>query len=379
MQLDGTGSTDPESDPLTYLWQPADNLDNPSLAQPTYSGVDDSINFVTLNVYDQIEALGSSDVTFVTVNNVPPTVNALGDNIDEGGAATVRATFIDPGTHDTHSATVNWGDGTPAQPVAVATLTGAGVTHVYGDNGGIPSTVTDHRRRRRCGQAGVNVRSTTSPRPSRSTSAAPSLSPAAITWSSKPAATLPLVGRGTRSGSDDLTFTWSVGDVNTYFNNGVTPDLPLSPFGTFPFAAEDSIDAVYPRRRRRGADQLTLTDDDGGAATTTGATYRHRRRATQRKATAGGSISTPAPDLRSSTTTRCRRTWRSSTRCPACSPSVATAATSRTRTPSSRRRVANGARGRARLMVAWLQFASGAVAWDATVPLGGGTSMRSST
>ncbi len=63
VQLDGTGSTDPENNPLTYLWQPADNLDNPSLAQPTFTGVDDSINFVTLNVYDQIEALGSSDVT----------------------------------------------------------------------------------------------------------------------------------------------------------------------------------------------------------------------------------------------------------------------------------------------------------------------------
>ena len=29
----------------------------------------------------------------------------------------------------------------------------------------------------------------------------------------------------------------------------------------------------------------------------------------------------------------------------------------------------------AALMVAWLQFASGAVAWDATVPLGGGSAM----
>jgi hypothetical protein len=33
------------------------------------------------------------------------------------------------------------------------------------------------------------------------------------------------------------------------------------------------------------------------------------------------------------------------------------------------------ARARAALMVAWLQFASGAVAWNATVPLGGGTTI----
>ena len=145
VQLDGTGSTDPENNPLTYLWQPADNLDNPSLAQPTFTGVDDSINFITLNVYDQIEALGSSDVTFITVTNVPPTVLALGDTIAEGGAARVRATFTDPGTQDTHSATVNWGDGTAVQPVSLATLTGAGATHVYGDNGvyAVVVTVTD--------------------------------------------------------------------------------------------------------------------------------------------------------------------------------------------------------------------------------------------
>ena len=42
------------------------------------------------------------------------------------------------------------------------------------------------------------------------------------------------------------------------------PDPPLSPFGTFPFAAADEIDAVSPEP---GAEllALTLTDDDGGS------------------------------------------------------------------------------------------------------------------
>ena len=90
--LDGTGSTDPENDPLTTPGA-ADNLDDPTLAQPTFTGVDDSIDFITLNVYDLIEALGSSDVTFITVNNVPPTVTATGDTIDEGAP---------PGCGDVH-------------------------------------------------------------------------------------------------------------------------------------------------------------------------------------------------------------------------------------------------------------------------------------
>ena len=56
---------------------------------------------------------------------------------------------------------------------------------------------------------------------------------------------LALSAEGTDAGSDDLTFTWSTGDVNTYFNSPAqVPDPPLSPGGTFPFAAADEIDAV---------------------------------------------------------------------------------------------------------------------------------------
>ena len=60
-------------------------------------------------------AITDDDDTTVTVLNVPPTVTAVGDNINEGGVATVRATFFDPGTLDTHTATILWGDGSPGQ------------------------------------------------------------------------------------------------------------------------------------------------------------------------------------------------------------------------------------------------------------------------
>ena len=77
----------------------------------------------------------------MTVLNVPPTVAAQGDNINEAGVATVRATFFDPGTQDTHTASILWGDGSPGQLVSVAALA-AGVMHVYGDNGTYAVTVT---------------------------------------------------------------------------------------------------------------------------------------------------------------------------------------------------------------------------------------------
>lgn len=51
-------------------------------------------------------------------------------------------------------------------------------------------------------------------------------------------------------GSDDLTFMWTWGDgspaeTGTYFNDGVGPDPPQSPDGTFPFYAEETRVHVY--------------------------------------------------------------------------------------------------------------------------------------
>ena len=106
--------------------------------------LDDTVDNLTLTVSDiggdvtAATALTDDDDTTVTVLNVPPTVTAQGDNINEAGVATVRATFFDPGTQDTHTASILWGDGSPGQLVSVAALA-AGVTHVYGDNGAYPS------------------------------------------------------------------------------------------------------------------------------------------------------------------------------------------------------------------------------------------------
>ena len=70
-------------------------------------------------------------------------------------------------------------------------------------------------------------------------------------------------------GSDDLTFTWAWGDgapddVATHFNDGVGPDPPMSPNGTFPFSAFE----VRPHAYGDNGDYLIhvdTEDDDGGA------------------------------------------------------------------------------------------------------------------
>ncbi len=61
--------------------------------------------------------------TTVIVSNVDPQITALTldhTTIDEGGAVTLSGTFTDPGTLDTHTVLVDWGDGTLPTSLLVA-------------------------------------------------------------------------------------------------------------------------------------------------------------------------------------------------------------------------------------------------------------------
>ena len=71
----------------------------------------------------------------------------------------MSATFTDPGTLDTHTATIDWGDAAPRRPGRSAV---GGRAHGYGDNGSSTSwspspTTTAIRQRHRHGSVG-NVR-----------------------------------------------------------------------------------------------------------------------------------------------------------------------------------------------------------------------------
>jgi len=139
VQLDGTGSTDPENDILTYSWSPSTNLDNSSIATPIFSGIDDSVTNLTLTVTqivggDVAFALNDAGGTTVTVNNVPPTVTANGDTIDEDKTATITGTIPDPGTLDSFVVTIDWGEGLPVDYNYPAGSTSYSETHQYLDD-----------------------------------------------------------------------------------------------------------------------------------------------------------------------------------------------------------------------------------------------------
>ncbi|MDH3308011.1 MAG: PKD domain-containing protein, partial [Acidimicrobiia bacterium] len=139
--LDGTGSFDSDGFIASYLWSPAVDLDDATLESPTFTGVDDGVVTMTLDVTDNGDATDSATTT-VTVNNVAPTVDAGADQTaDEGDTVVLDpATFTDPGTADTHTADVDWGDGTvEAGTVSAGVVDGS---HVYADDGVYTVTVT---------------------------------------------------------------------------------------------------------------------------------------------------------------------------------------------------------------------------------------------
>lgn len=148
VQLDGSGSSDSDGVITGYLWSGADaaigSLSGTSSAVATYSGLDDGADEVTLEVTDD-NALTDTDTATVTVQNVAPSVtltscpvapNAVNTDVSFAG------TFTDPGAADTHSMSVNWGDGSTSHPVVSSPI---GASHQYAAAGiyDIAVTVTD--------------------------------------------------------------------------------------------------------------------------------------------------------------------------------------------------------------------------------------------
>ncbi len=84
---------------------------------------------------------------FVTSLNVPPSFEAGDDrSLAEGELLEVIIPFTDPGTNDTHTATINWGDGSLIdESIVISEINGSGDltgSHVFADDGVYTVSVT---------------------------------------------------------------------------------------------------------------------------------------------------------------------------------------------------------------------------------------------
>jgi PKD repeat protein len=102
---------------------------------------------VTMTVTDDDTGVGTHSATvLVRARNTAPTNLALSaDSVVEGDLTTLHGTFVDPDIADTHSASVDWGDGTTATVFVAAGAGAFDATHVYTTAGTylVNVTVTD--------------------------------------------------------------------------------------------------------------------------------------------------------------------------------------------------------------------------------------------
>jgi hypothetical protein len=281
VQLDGTGSSDPDAGDsiASYSWDLNNDgvFGDSTLAKPMFTDVgDEGVHTVKLMVTDTAGATDTASTT-VTVNNVPPTTTVTQNGPQpENTPVTISGVVTDPGWEDPLTATVDWGDG--SGPVALpgvlenirpdATLTFS-AAHTYGDNGAFPVQV--------CGydpDGGVGCASTTvvitnvDPTATIDTSGAAIVNgvPTFINHAGQP---ITFSGNSVDPGSDDLTLTWHWGDgtPDESLLSLVNPPLP----DPFPSPSIQPRNVTDTRDHTYGSACLyTLTfssrDDDGGSS-----------------------------------------------------------------------------------------------------------------
>jgi RHS repeat-associated protein len=134
--------TDPDGPVYSTSWKFADNTVVNS-ATTTKAYPQDGTELVNLTLVDTAGAMVTKQIT-VTINNLPPVVAAISDqNTSPNQTVTVSTPFTDAGVLDTHTATIDWGDGTTS-PATVSETGGSGTaggSHTYSSAGVFNATL----------------------------------------------------------------------------------------------------------------------------------------------------------------------------------------------------------------------------------------------
>ena len=121
-------------DTHTFEWDFGDGNEVTGTLNPTHIYFDNGVYAVVLTISDDDGGI-DSDMLLITVNNVAPTIYPVDDRIiDEDELYIYSWSFSDLGIYDTHSAMINWGDGSPLVPGLVIEDLGEGVittNHIY--------------------------------------------------------------------------------------------------------------------------------------------------------------------------------------------------------------------------------------------------------
>ncbi len=134
--LDGSGSSDPDDDRLSYTWHFGDGSPTSSGITATHVYPTSGVFTATLQVEDGRGGI-STDLAAVLVEDVPPAavITAAPNPADEGELVYFDGSGSVAGPYDTLVYEWNFGDGTPP-------LGGVSASHLYPDNGVYTATLT---------------------------------------------------------------------------------------------------------------------------------------------------------------------------------------------------------------------------------------------
>ena len=210
VSFNGSGSSDPDGDALTYAWSFGDSTTGTG-ASPTHAYTDNGSYTVTLTVTDIHGATSAPATTTASIANAAPVVSAAGSQPATAGSPfNFSTTFSDAGVSDAPwSYAIDWGDGSPqttgstsnqASPIAAA--------HTYAGPGTDTLRVTVTDKDGAVGSGKVTITVTATNRPPTAAVGGP--------YSGAEASAVSFNSTGSSDPDGDaLTYAWTFGDGAT--------------------------------------------------------------------------------------------------------------------------------------------------------------------